>query len=248
MVPPERDTADLPQDAKLQAALALEQFHAEKDIEQRWRLMAALLLIAGVPLGVYLLSTRAPEVSQNRFESRLLAALFVLPAVAAWHWFMRRQGQRNFDTQAVTKTAQARTTIPGSGVWLRADEKGVRREVQRDTQHYVQSAKRWQVVLISLPVIAIFVGMAIVAATGRIIMPVLEIIMGLGVPEGIARPYLGMSAVALYVATFVLGTGSTIQFALAALALALCLVGELIERHLFFVAEVAPKMPGGGTV
>ena len=32
---------------------------------------------------------------------------------------------------------------------------------------------------------------------------------------------------------------------LAALALVLCLVGELIERHLFFVAEVAPKMPGG---
>ena len=31
----------------------------------------------------------------------------------------------------------------------------------------------------------------------------------------------------------------------AALAFALCLVGELIERHLFFVAEVAPKMPGG---
>ncbi len=32
---------------------------------------------------------------------------------------------------------------------------------------------------------------------------------------------------------------------LAALALVLCLVGEVIERHLFFVAEVAPKMPGG---
>ena len=32
---------------------------------------------------------------------------------------------------------------------------------------------------------------------------------------------------------------------LAALAFVLCLVGELIERHLFFVAEVAPKMPGG---
>jgi Fe-S-cluster-containing dehydrogenase component/DMSO reductase anchor subunit len=32
---------------------------------------------------------------------------------------------------------------------------------------------------------------------------------------------------------------------LAAIAFVLCLVGELIERHLFFVAEVAPKMPGG---
>ena len=34
--------------------------------------------------------------------------------------------------------------------------------------------------------------------------------------------------------------------AVAAMAFALCLAGELIERHLFFVAEVAPKMPGGG--
>jgi len=32
---------------------------------------------------------------------------------------------------------------------------------------------------------------------------------------------------------------------LAVLTLMLCFVGELIERHLFFVAEVAPKMPGG---
>jgi Fe-S-cluster-containing dehydrogenase component/DMSO reductase anchor subunit len=32
---------------------------------------------------------------------------------------------------------------------------------------------------------------------------------------------------------------------LAVLTFVLCLVGELIERHLFFVAEVAPKMPGG---
>jgi DMSO reductase anchor subunit len=37
------------------------------------------------------------------------------------------------------------------------------------------------------------------------------------------------------------------QAALFATAFTLCLVGELIERHLFFVAEVAPKMPGGGT-
>jgi DMSO reductase anchor subunit len=37
------------------------------------------------------------------------------------------------------------------------------------------------------------------------------------------------------------------QLALAATAFTLCLAGELIERHLFFVAEVAPKMPGGGT-
>ena len=34
---------------------------------------------------------------------------------------------------------------------------------------------------------------------------------------------------------------------LLAIAFMLLLVGELIERHLFFVAEVAPKMPGGGT-
>ena len=33
--------------------------------------------------------------------------------------------------------------------------------------------------------------------------------------------------------------------ALPVVALLLCVVGELIERHLFFVAEVAPKMPGG---
>ena len=32
---------------------------------------------------------------------------------------------------------------------------------------------------------------------------------------------------------------------LACSVLVLCLAGELIERHLFFVAEVAPKMPGG---
>jgi Fe-S-cluster-containing dehydrogenase component/DMSO reductase anchor subunit len=32
---------------------------------------------------------------------------------------------------------------------------------------------------------------------------------------------------------------------LAVMALVLCLAGELIERHLFFVAEVTPKMPGG---
>ena len=32
---------------------------------------------------------------------------------------------------------------------------------------------------------------------------------------------------------------------LAAMAFVLCLIGELIERHLFFVAEVAPRMPGG---
>jgi hypothetical protein len=32
--------------------------------------------------------------------------------------------------------------------------------------------------------------------------------------------------------------------ALAALALALLFVGEILERYLFFVAVVAPKMPG----
>lgn len=36
-----------------------------------------------------------------------------------------------------------------------------------------------------------------------------------------------------------------VGLALPALALMLCLAGELIERHLFFVVEVAPKMPGG---
>ena len=40
---------------------------------------------------------------------------------------------------------------------------------------------------------------------------------------------------------------ATTRLTLAAFALALCLAGELIERHLFFVAEVAPKMPGGRT-
>jgi Fe-S-cluster-containing dehydrogenase component/DMSO reductase anchor subunit len=33
---------------------------------------------------------------------------------------------------------------------------------------------------------------------------------------------------------------------LPTVAVLLCLTGELIERHLFFVAEVAPGMPGGG--
>ena len=42
------------------------------------------------------------------------------------------------------------------------------------------------------------------------------------------------------------GFGGSAAWALPAAALALCLAGELIERHLFFVAEVAPKMPGGG--
>jgi DMSO reductase anchor subunit/ferredoxin len=40
---------------------------------------------------------------------------------------------------------------------------------------------------------------------------------------------------------------ATTRLILVASALALCFGGELIERHLFFVAEVAPKMPGGGT-
>ena len=39
--------------------------------------------------------------------------------------------------------------------------------------------------------------------------------------------------------------GGPTDVALLAVALALCLAGEWIERHLFFVAEVAPKMPGG---
>ena len=40
--------------------------------------------------------------------------------------------------------------------------------------------------------------------------------------------------------------GAPSAVALATVALSLCLAGELIERHLFFVAEVAPKMPGAG--
>ena len=47
-------------------------------------------------------------------------------------------------------------------------------------------------------------------------------------------------------ALMIVGIGSAFQTAPAATAFALCLTGELIERHLFFVAEVAPKMPGGG--
>ena len=38
---------------------------------------------------------------------------------------------------------------------------------------------------------------------------------------------------------------ATTGLATSALAVTFCLAGELIERHLFFVAEVAPKMPGG---
>jgi formate dehydrogenase iron-sulfur subunit len=42
------------------------------------------------------------------------------------------------------------------------------------------------------------------------------------------------------------GAGPAAQAGLlSALALVLCLTGEFIERSLFFVAEVAPKMPGG---
>ena len=57
----------------------------------------------------------------------------------------------------------------------------------------------------------------------------------------------------LRVACIILGAGlllagGTAHISLTVLALALLLAGELIERHLFFVAEVAPKMPGGGTV
>jgi DMSO reductase anchor subunit len=55
-----------------------------------------------------------------------------------------------------------------------------------------------------------------------------------------------MSVVALLAASVIGLTGAAhITFGLSALVL--CLAGELIERHLFFVAEVAPKMPGGGT-
>ncbi len=39
--------------------------------------------------------------------------------------------------------------------------------------------------------------------------------------------------------------GGSTGVALPAVALLLCLAGELIERHLFFVSEVAPNMPGG---
>jgi Fe-S-cluster-containing dehydrogenase component/DMSO reductase anchor subunit len=42
---------------------------------------------------------------------------------------------------------------------------------------------------------------------------------------------------------FISGTAG---FALPVASLSLCLAGELIERHLFFVAEAAPKMPGSG--
>ena len=47
-------------------------------------------------------------------------------------------------------------------------------------------------------------------------------------------------------ALMIIGIGSAFQTAPAAAAFGLCLAGELIERHLFFVAEVAPKMPGAG--
>ena len=57
---------------------------------------------------------------------------------------------------------------------------------------------------------------------------------------------LAAGGIALLLAFF--HAPGTSQLALAATAFTLCLAGELIERHLFFVAEVAPKMPGGGTV
>jgi DMSO reductase anchor subunit len=53
-----------------------------------------------------------------------------------------------------------------------------------------------------------------------------------GIVGGIALP--GLSVVAV---------GATAVLAVAALAL--CFVGELLERHLFFRAVVPPRMPGG---
>jgi len=43
----------------------------------------------------------------------------------------------------------------------------------------------------------------------------------------------------------VVAVSITTKIGLTVLGFVLCLAGELIERHLFFVAEVAPKMPGG---
>ena len=58
------------------------------------------------------------------------------------------------------------------------------------------------------------------AAVGGIVLPLLTIIGGhVGAPSGVA---------------------------LATVSLSLCFTGELIERHLFFVAQVVPKMPGTG--
>jgi formate dehydrogenase iron-sulfur subunit len=41
---------------------------------------------------------------------------------------------------------------------------------------------------------------------------------------------------------FLFGEGNAV---LAVVVLALCFIGEILERHLFFTAVVAPKMPGG---
>lgn len=57
---------------------------------------------------------------------------------------------------------------------------------------------------------------------------------------------LATGAISLLAAQFGGLTGA-VQLVLLVSAPLLCLAGELVERHLFFVAEVAPKMPGGGT-
>lgn len=57
---------------------------------------------------------------------------------------------------------------------------------------------------------------------------------------------LATGGIALLAALFG-GLTSAAQLTLLVSAPLLCIAGELIERHLFFVAEVAPKMPGGGT-
>jgi len=58
------------------------------------------------------------------------------------------------------------------------------------------------------------------------------------------RLVCGVLGAALAPAAVLAGPGNGVR--LAAAGFALCLAAEVIERHLFFVAEVAPRMPGGG--
>jgi DMSO reductase anchor subunit len=62
-----------------------------------------------------------------------------------------------------------------------------------------------------------------------------------GIIGGLALPGLLLFVVAPSRAN---QPASLTTLALAALILALCLLGEVLERYLFFVAAVAPKMPG----
>lgn len=64
----------------------------------------------------------------------------------------------------------------------------------------------------------------------------LRLRIAIGVIGGLVLPMIAVGGIA---------TGSAMNAFVAASALALCLVGEFLERYLFFTAVVTQKMPGG---